>query len=412
MDEMTATDRDGAEPVNNCAATEKIRRKPGLFVSIAIAIAFGIIAGCILPSPVLRVFRTFDVLFSTFLKFVVPFVVCGLVGAAIVEAGKSAGRMLVCTFGLVLVSVIASGYLSYGVSTIAVPRLFGPSSANAGVQICAALEPYFEIQVPPVFGITTALALAVLFGFAIVKSDSRRLADMALESRNCVAWILRRIVVPLLPWYVMAMMAGIAAGGRIAHILTVFLSVIGLSFAVSLLHLVLMYLAAGVYVGRNPFAMMWRMKEAYAVGFATCSSAAAIPVSLSCVKKCGVADDIAEFVVPMCATIHLAGSMVKLVCCATCVLFIGGGTISIGPFSTFIFVMTITAIAAPGIPGGVITSSLGALASILLLTPEQCSMLMAVYLAMDGVGSACSVGGHGAIALAVEKLTRKGAGKK
>ena len=388
------------------------RWKPGLFVLIVVAIAFGVLAGCFLPSPVLRAFRTFDVLFSTFLKFVVPLVVCGLVCAAVVEAGKSAGRMLACTFGLVLVSVVASGYLSYGISAIAVPRLFGPSSVNAGVQMSAALEPYFEIQIPPIFGIMTALALAVLFGFAIVKSDSRRLADVALETRNCVAWILRRIVVPLLPWYIMAMMAGIAAGGGIARILSVFVSVIVLSLVVSLVHLVLMYLAAGAYTGKNPFAMMWRMKEAYAVGFATCSSAASIPVSLACVRKCGVSGDVAEFVVPMCATIHLAGSMVKLVCCAACFLFIGGGTISIGPFSTFIFVMTITAIAAPGIPGGVITSSLGALASILLLTPEQCSMLMAVYLAMDGVGSACSVGGHGAIALAVEKIIRKGKEKE
>lgn len=388
------------------------RRKPGLFVQIAIAIAVGILAGCFLPAPVLRVFRTFDVLFSTFLKFIVPLVVCGLVCAAVVEAGKSAGRMLACTFGLVLVSVVASGYLSYGVSLFAVPKLFSASSAGASVEIGAALKPYFEIQVPPAFGIMTALALAVLFGFAIVKSDSRRLADAALETRNCVAWILRRTVVPILPWYIMAMMAGIAAGGGIAKILSVFVSVVVLSLAVSLVHLVLMYLAAGIYTGRNPFAMMWRMKEAYAVGFATCSSAASIPVSLSCVKKCGVSDDVAEFVVPMCATIHLAGSMVKLVCCAASFLVIGGGTMSIGPFSTFIFVMTVTAIAAPGIPGGVITSSLGALASILLLTPEQCSMLMAVYLAMDGVGSACSVGGHGAIALAVEKITGKGKEKQ
>ena len=407
MDEMMPKVSDCIRFWKGCAGAARMRWKPGLFVRIVIAIAFGIIAGCFLPSPVLRIFRTFDVLFSTFLKFVVPFVVCGLVCAAIVEAGKSAGRMLACTFVLVIVSVIASGYLSYGISKIVVPKLFGASSVNAGVQISAALEPYFKIQVPPVFGITTALALAVLFGFAIIKSDSRRLADVALETRNCVAWILRCTVVPLLPWYIMAMMAGIAAGGEIANVLSMFVSVIVLSFAVSLLHLVLMYLVSCAYVGRNPFAMMWRMKEAYAVGFATCSSAASIPVSLSCVKKCGVADDIAEFVVPMCATIHLAGSMVKLVCCAACFLFIGGGTMSIGPFSTFIFVMTITAIAAPGIPGGVITSSLGALASILLLTPEQCSMLMAVYLAMDGVGSACSVGGHGAIALAVEKMTRK-----
>lgn len=394
------------------ADAAKIHWRPGLFVRIVAAMALGIVAGCFLPTPVLRVFRTFDVLVSTLLKFIVPLVVFGLVSAAVVESGRSAGRMLACTFALVVASVIGAGFLSYGISAAVVPRMLGMPFADAEMVAGGGLEPYFSFNVPPVFGIMTALLLAILVGFAIVKSKSWHLAVAAVETKEVVAWILRGIVIPILPWYILAMMAGIASGGKVTSLLTVFVSVILFSFAVSLVHLVLMYLVAGVYTGRNPFVMMWRMKEAYAVGFATCSSAASIPVSLSCVKKCGVSGDIAEFVVPMCATIHLAGSMVKLVCCAACFLFIGGGTISIGPFSTFIFVMTVTAIAAPGIPGGVITSSLGALASILLLTPEQCSMLMAVYLAMDGVGSACSVGGHGAIALVVEKITRNGSEKK
>ena len=114
-----------------------------------------------------------------------------------------------------------------------------------------------------------------------------------------------------------------------------------------------------------------------------------------------------KFMVPM-VTIHLAGSMIKLVCCAAAMILMSGRTIDFGAMGVFIFVMTATAIAAPGVPGGVITSSLGALGTILLLTPEQSSMLMTVYLAMDGVGSACSVGGHGAIAMAVERIVGKG----
>ena len=370
---------------------------------IALAMVAGIAIGFVLPEWGVRTVKTFETLVTVLLKFMVPLVILGLVTAAIVEAGRNSGKMLIATFAFVIVSVIASGYFALGASVVTYPCVL-PEKLASDFAALKAASPYFKIAIPPPLDIMTTLALAVVGGLAIVFTKSEALAAVALDGKKCVAWMIGKVIIPLLPWYILAMMAGMTAGGKIVSLLVVFLCMILVSWAVTLAYLVIMYCVTGAYVRRNPFKALWGMRSAYLTAFATCSSAASIPVSLENVKGIGVRDEVAELVVPLCATIHLAGSMIKLVCCATAFILLSGGTVGIGSMSAFIFVMTVTAIAAPGVPGGVITSSLGALASILFLTPEQCSMLMTVYLAMDGVGSSCSVGGHGAIALAVDRI--------
>ena len=372
---------------------------------IVLAMVAGIAIGFVLPEWGVRTVKTFETFVTVLLKFMVPLVILGLVTAAIVEAGRNSGKMLIATFAFVIVSVIASGYFALGASVVTYPCVL-PEKLASDFAALKAATPYFKIAIPPPLDIMTTLALAVVGGLAIVFTKSEALAAVALDGKKCVAWMIGKVIIPLLPWYILAMMAGMTAGGKIVSLLVVFLCMILVSWAVTLAYLVLMYCVTGAYARRNPLRTLWGMRSAYLTAFATCSSAASIPVSLENVKGLGVRDEVAELVVPLCATIHLAGSMIKLVCCATAFILLSGGTVGVGSMSAFIFVMTVTAIAAPGVPGGVITSSLGALASILFLTPEQCSMLMTVYLAMDGVGSACSVGGHGAIALAVDRITR------
>lgn len=383
------------------------RPKLSLVWRIVLAMAVGIAAGFILPECGIRLCKTLEVFVTVLLKFMVPLVILGLVMAAIVEAGKNSGKMLLATFVLVIISVIASGYFSLGCSIVAYPCVLPERLANDFAALQSA-KPYFKVSIPPPLDIMTTLALAVIGGLAVVFTKSESLAAVAMDGKKCVAWMIGKIIIPILPWYILAMMVGMTAGGKIVSLLVVFVCMILVSWATTLAYLVLMYCVTGAYARRNPLRAMWGMRSAYLTAFATCSSAASIPVSLENVKGLGVREEVAELVVPLCATIHLAGSMIKLVCCATAFILLSGGTVDIGSMSAFIFVMTVTAIAAPGVPGGVITSSLGALASILFLTPEQCSMLMTVYLAMDGVGSACSVGGHGAIALAVNRITKCG----
>ena len=378
--------------------------KINLFVKVLMAIAAGALLGMVAPDFLVRILKTFNVLFAQVLKFVVPLLVLGLVTPAIANVGKNAGKMLLTVMVVAYISTICAGFFSHAVSSNIFPLYLSKGELSTDIVKAKEFIPFIELKIPPVCDILTALLLSFMIGVGIIFTDAGALKKAFNEFGNIVKITIEKVIIPLLPWYILAMMAGMTAGGKIVSLLVVFLCMILVSWAVTLAYLVLMYCVTGAYARRNPFKALWGMRSAYLTAFATCSSAASIPVSLENVKGLGVRDEVAELVVPLCATIHLAGSMIKLVCCATAFILLSGGTVGVGSMSAFIFVMTVTAIAAPGVPGGVITSSLGALASILFLTPEQCSMLMTVYLAMDGVGSSCSVGGHGAIALAVDRI--------
>jgi Na+/H+-dicarboxylate symporter len=65
--------------------------------------------------------------------------------------------------------------------------------------------------------------------------------------------------------------------------------------------------------------------------------------------------------------------------------------------------LTVVAVAAPGVPGGVVLASASILESALGFTPERYAVLVAMYMALDGMGTACNLTGDGAIAMLVDK---------
>ena len=148
------------------------------------------------------------------------------------------------------------------------------------------------------------------------------------------------------------------------------------------------------------------MLPAYFTALGTQSSAATIPVTLEQTKKNGVSAEVAGFVIPLCATIHLSGSTLKIVACALALMMMQGIPFDFPLFAGFIFMLGITMIAAPGVPGGAIMASLGILQSMLGFD-ESAQALIALYIAMDSVGTACNVTGDGAIALIIDKIMGK-----
>ena len=80
-------------------------------------------------------------------------------------------------------------------------------------------------------------------------------------------------------------------------------------------------------------------------------------------------------------------------------------------FAGFIFMLGITMVAAPGVPGGAIMAALGILQSMLGFDESAQALMIALYIAMDSFGTACNVTGDGAIALIIDKVMGKGTGK-
>lgn len=382
------------------------KMKLGLFGKILVAIVGGIALGWLLGHPCrpcawgLKALNAFSDVFGQVLKFIVPLLILGMVTPAIAEMGGRAGKMLLAVVGLAYGSTVFAGYLAYFGSAAVFPSVLGavlPDLEGAGKS-----SPLLAI--PPLMPVMTALVLSFLLGLGIVFTKAETMGRFFDELRTIISKTIEKVILPVLPFYIMAMIAKMGASGHLAALGVIALKIIGMSIALTALLLVIQFGLACALARRNPFRVIWNMLPAYFTALTICSSAATIPVTMRCVRRNGVGEDTAAFVVPLCATIHLAGSMVKVVSCAVAFMVLSGRPLDVGLFTTFIFMMAITAVAAPGVAGGVITSSQGLLLSVLAFSDQQVGLLTAIYLAMDGLGTACNVTGDGAIALIVDRF--------
>lgn len=385
----------------------KKRFKIGLLLQIIIAIAAGIAAGYVMPVGVARIFATFNVIFSQFLQFLVPLIIVGFVTPAIADIGNKAGKVLVVTALIAYVATFCSGMLSYFTGVLTFPSLITPRSLEAPVGSGLDVTPFFSIEIPPMFGVMTALVLAFMLGIGIAYSKGSVLRRGAAEFRDIVAMAIHSAIIPLLPIYIFGIFLNMTMAGEVGGIIAAFLKIIVIIFALAAVLLVIQYCIAALFVRRNPFKLLYTMLPAYFTALGTQSSAATIPVTLRQAIKMGVSEDIAGFVIPLCATIHMSGSTLKIVACALALMLMHGMPYDLPMFAGFIAMLGITIIAAPGVPGGAIMASLGLLASILGFSEKDQALMIALYIAMDSFGTACNVTGDGFIALIIDKYFGK-----
>lgn len=381
-----------------------------LLVKIFIAILLGILFSLFLPLGVVRVFETINSFFSNYLNFVIPIIILGLVAPSITDLGSKAGKLLIITTVIAYSSTIFSGFLSYSVSKATFPTILeGNSLTGIAIAENLAVTPYFRVDMPPLLSVTSALVLAFVLGLTLAstKSKSRYLPAMLNEIKDVVMTIINSSIIPLLPIYIFGIFLKLGVEGQVASVLGVFMKVVVVIFALHICLLLIQFIIAGVVARRNPIKALIKMLPAYATALGTQSSAATIPVTLSCAKKNGVRDDIAEFVIPLCATIHLSGSILKIVACAFAISLTTNLPIDLSIFSGFIFMLGITMVAAPGVPGGAIMAAVALLGSQLGFDETAVGLMIALYIAMDSFGTAGNVAGDGAIALVVDRIFKK-----
>ena len=378
--------------------------KIGLLPRIIIAIILGIVCGMFFPEWAVRCFVTFNSIFSHFLSFLIPLIIVGLVTPAIADIGKGAGKLLLVTALIAYGDTIFSGYLSYGVSTGIFPSLIDRGNAAQAVTAAEDLQPFFTIEIPPLLDVMSALITAFVLGLGISFFESPGLKKVFDEFRQIIAKTIEVALIPILPLYIFGIFLNMSFSGQAWHIINVFVAIIGVIFAMHIFLLVFQYCIAGAISRRNPFRALYNMLPAYFTALGTSSSAATIPVTLKQTKLNGVSDGIAGFVVPLCATIHLSGSAMKITACAVALMLMQGLSINVGLFTGFILMLGVMMVAAPGVPGGAIMAALGVLQSILGFNAEQQAVMIALYITMDSFGTACNVTGDGAIALIVDRI--------
>lgn len=378
-------------------------KKIGLLPRIAIAIVMGIVIGSVLPEGWVRVFVTFNYVFSQFLGFLIPLIIIGLVTPAIADIGRSAGRLLLLTVGLAYADTILAGLLAFGTGTMLFPQLID-TEASLAVEKAETLLPYFKLEIPAILDVMAALVSSFVIGIGIAYTDAHSLKKGFSEFRTIIEKTIQVAIIPLLPLYIFGIFLSMTFTGEAYHILLVFAKIICIIFVLHIFIIAYEFLIAGAFSRKNPLRLVMNMMPAYLTALGTSSSAATIPVTLRQAKKNGVSDEIASFCIPLCATIHLSGSMMKITCCALTVCLISGLPHDLPLFLHFIMILGVCMVAAPGVPGGAVMAALGPLAGILGFDPEAQALIIALYIAMDSFGTACNVTGDGALAIIINRL--------
>ena len=379
-----------------------------LLFKVFCGILLGILLGWLVlkgwfPQWIYRIVLTFKGLFGSFLGFSIPLIIMGLVMPSISKLGKSAGRLLLITVGIAYSFTLFSGFSTYFASEAIFPSLLENQHIKP-MEDEQVLTPFFSIQMPPITDVMTALVFSFIMGIGLSLKEKSVLSGVIEEFGEIGSWLIAKAIIPVLPYYIMSIFAEITFGGKVVSVIEVFFKLIVVLFVMHILLLIIQYLIAGVIAKKNPFKSLANMLPAYATALGTQSSAATIPITLQQAIKMGVSPRIAGFVIPLCATIHLSGSTMKITACAMALMLLEGMPFDLELFSGFIMMLGIIMVAAPGVPGGAIMAALGILGSMLGFNEGQQGLMIALYVAMDSFGTACNVTGDGAVALIVNKI--------
>ena len=381
-------------------------KKLGLLPKLIVGLIAGIIVGKIGFIPLLRVMLTFNGLFGNFLQFVIPLIILGFVAPGIGDLGKKAGKLLAVTTVLAYGSTIVSGSLAFFTNSILLKKILpsGAALAEGSHPEAGLLSGYLTVEMPPIMGVMTALLMAFIIGIGIAVVEGTTLKNLMNEVQTIVEKIITNIIIPFLPLYIAGIFANMTYAGEIVKIMSVFAKVFGIIIILHFVILLVQYTIAGTLAGANPLLLIRKMLPAYFTAIGTQSSAATIPVTLNQTKENGVNEGIADFTIPLCATIHLSGSTITLVSCSMAVMMLNGMPITFSGMFGFILMLGVTMVAAPGVPGGAVMAALGLLESMLGFGPELTSLMIALYLTQDSFGTACNVTGDGAISIMVNKI--------
>ena len=384
--------------------------KYNLLIKIVIAISAGILIGIFFPYEITEFFIAINIIISKILNFTVPLIIIAFVTNGI-SSLESSGKMLGITTGISYVFMIFAAFLSYFISTSLFPKFLYDIPSNIFESISSPSGTLFsqlsQINIPPIMDVVPALILAFIVGIGISTIKESYIKKSLNEFHSIINLMVQKLIIPILPLYVLGIFAKMSASGQVFKILSVFSKVFITIIALHIFTLFVQYFIAGIISQKNPFKLLKNIIPAYLSAIATQSSVAVIPITIKCSKKNGVSSNIADFVLPLCSTIHLSGSVISITACSIAVMLVSGKAIEFAAMLPFIMILGVMMVAAPGVPCGAILAASGVLQSILGFDGSMLSLIIALHVAQDGFGTACNVSGDGAIAVILETLNQK-----
>lgn len=393
-----------------------MKLKIGLIWRIVIAIASAIVLGLLLPMIpkigegftdwFVSLAATFNMIFGGFLNFIVPLIIIAFITPGIAKLGKGSGKLLGLATAFAYMSTVVAGIIAYFSATALLPGFIG-SIGDGKVEKAgrAAAESFFELEMTPIMGVMSALLLAFVLGIGMASIGSKAMLAVFEELNVLIEKVIAFVIIPLLPFHIFGIFLNMTYTGEVAKVLSVFAMVFVMIIVLHFIMLTIQYTIAGSLSKRNPFFLMKTMAPAYFTALGTQSSAATIPITLSQARKTGASDKVTDFTIPLFATIHLSGSTITLVSCSIGVMLMNGVPVVFSDYLPFIFMLGVTMIAAPGVPGGAVVAATGLLVSMLGFDQTMVALMIALYMAQDSFGTATNVTGDGALAIIVDRFT-------
>ncbi|HDO1375509.1 dicarboxylate/amino acid:cation symporter [Aeromonas veronii] len=375
-----------------------------LVLKLIAGILAGLLLGLYAPEWVARVLFTAKTVIGQLITFTIPLIILFFIMSGIASLPKNSGKLLGKTVALSYCSTILAGLFAFTVASHLIPQF--TTAAEPTTATAIKLASYVNLEIPPLFGVMSALAAAFVFGIGISATQATDLRRVADQGRDIIDRLLAKVIIPLLPFYIAGVFVEMTVEGTVFATLKTFGVVLVMAILMHWIWLSVLFVGTGLALGRSPAQLIKNMLPAYFTALGTMSSAATIPVALQSSKNNGVSDGIANFTVPLCATIHLCGSTITLVTCATAVMFLSEHLAipGIDTMLPFIMMLGVIMIAAPGAPGGGVMSALGLLTSMLGFGEASIALMIALYLAQDSFGTACNVTGDGVIALWADRF--------
>ncbi|MCW8330980.1 dicarboxylate/amino acid:cation symporter [Photobacterium sp. SDRW27] len=376
-----------------------------LIIKLLCGILIGILMGMFAPEVIVRGLITAKFLVSQLITFTIPLLILFYVTSGIASLPKNSGKLLGKTVGLAYMSTLGAGILAFLVAKSLFPILL--SGAGELPEAKTVLTPFLALQIPPIMNIMTALTVAFLFGLGISNTGADQLKKVSDQGRDIIEMFLNKVMIPALPFYIAGVFADMTVKGTVFATLQTFSLVLLAVVAMHWFWLSFQFVTTGVALQRSPLKILRTMMPAYFTAVGTMSSAATVPVTLQQTKRNGVSKSIANFVVPLCANIHMSGSVISIASVAVAVIIMTGA----GPVPSllealpFLAMLGITMVAAPGAPGGAVMASVGLLGSMMGFTEEMIALQIVLHLAQDSFGTACNVTGDGVIAMLIDKVS-------
>lgn len=373
-----------------------------IFISLVIGITLGIACKNLNIDFPIRLLATFSDLFGSFLSFVIPLIIIGFIVPGIASLGNKSGKGLLITTIVAYISTLCAGFLAFSVGSYLLPKFL--KSNTLIIESSNEINAFFSIDIPAIMSVMSALVFSFIMGISLSKIKNSSILNIFDEFSLIVTKIISNILIPIVPVYVSAIFAKLSFSGEIFNTLKSFALVYIILFAIQGFYLLIQYSFASGIKKENPLKLLKNMLPAYLTAAGTQSSSATIPVTVECVNNNNVSEEVTDFVIPLAATIHLAGDTITLVLTSMAVMYMTGKSPTLSLMIPFIFMLGVTMVAAPGVPGGGVMAALGILESMLGFGALEKPIMIALHAAQDSFGTATNVTGDGAIAILVDKF--------